>query len=38
MGFSIFVEVLNLQARRRKEGEPVKLRSPYQPEKVPPVE
>jgi len=29
MGFSVFVEMLNLRMRRKMEGEPVKLRKAY---------
>ena len=33
MGFSVFVEMLNLRMRRKMEGEPVKLRAQYSKEK-----
>jgi predicted tellurium resistance membrane protein TerC len=29
MGFSVFVEVLNIQLRKKKRGSPVRLRQPY---------
>jgi len=33
MGFSVFVEMLNLRMRRKMEGEPVKLRTAYAKDK-----
>ena len=32
MGFSVFVELLNLRARSKRKSKPVKLRNPYTPE------
>ena len=34
MGFSIFVEMINLRVSAKKRADPVKLRQPYSPEKV----